>query len=215
MKENWEHLNPKPALFQNFCVVLCIVCFVSFCVLFVCKYVLYYCHQVATQLQLTNILYHIISNNISYQKQDSKDPDTDASLNQWFCIVIGQGMHVSDQMLKSKSRDFSKKLGHLVFKATHGWLSWWISRHEIKFQKAHGEYNTADLKECHPRCVCYNKGGLICIWYQSNTTIFVMYKICTNYMFRPFLVRPSSGWIHLLEELYYSIIQYNIMNGVV
>jgi hypothetical protein len=40
----------KPALYQNFCVVLCIVCFVSFCVLFVCKCVLYYCHRVATQL---------------------------------------------------------------------------------------------------------------------------------------------------------------------
>jgi hypothetical protein len=40
---------------QNFCVFLCIVCFVSFCVLFVCKCVLYKCHRVATQLQLTNI----------------------------------------------------------------------------------------------------------------------------------------------------------------
>jgi len=35
--------------------------FVSFCVLSVCKCVLYYCHRVATQLQLTNISYHIIS----------------------------------------------------------------------------------------------------------------------------------------------------------
>jgi len=43
----------------NLCVVLCILCFVSFCVLFVCKCVLHYCHQVATQLQLTNISYHI------------------------------------------------------------------------------------------------------------------------------------------------------------
>jgi len=41
----------RPALFQNFCVVLCIVCFVSFCVLCVCKCVLYYCHRVATQLR--------------------------------------------------------------------------------------------------------------------------------------------------------------------
>jgi len=41
----------------NFCVVLCIVCFVSFSVFFVCKCVLYYCHRVATQLQL-NISYH-------------------------------------------------------------------------------------------------------------------------------------------------------------
>ena len=35
-----------------FCVVLCIVCFVSFSV-FVCKCVLYYCHRVSTKLQLT------------------------------------------------------------------------------------------------------------------------------------------------------------------
>jgi hypothetical protein len=45
----------------NFCVVLCIVYFVSFCVLSVCICVLYYCQRVATQLQL-NISYHIISN---------------------------------------------------------------------------------------------------------------------------------------------------------
>jgi hypothetical protein len=35
----------------------CYVCsvLIMFCVLFVCKYVLYYCHRVSTQLQLTNI----------------------------------------------------------------------------------------------------------------------------------------------------------------
>ena len=50
----------RPAPFQTFCVVLYIVCSVSFCVLFACKCVLYYGHRVATQLQLTNISYHII-----------------------------------------------------------------------------------------------------------------------------------------------------------
>ena len=45
------------------CVVLIIV-FVLFYVLFVCKCVLYYCHRVLTQLQLTNIPYHIISYHI-------------------------------------------------------------------------------------------------------------------------------------------------------
>jgi len=28
----------------------------------------------------------------------------------------------------------------------------------------------------------------------------------TNYMFRPFVVRPSSGWIQLSEEPYYNTI---------
>ena len=44
---------------QNFCFVLYIVYFVSFCIFFVCKCVLYYWHRVATQLQLTNVSYHI------------------------------------------------------------------------------------------------------------------------------------------------------------
>jgi hypothetical protein len=39
-----------------FCVVL---------LLFVCKCVLYYCHRLATQLQLTNISYNIISHHIT------------------------------------------------------------------------------------------------------------------------------------------------------
>jgi len=42
-----------------FCAVLCIVCFVSFSVLFVCICVLNYCHRMATQLQLN--IYHIIT----------------------------------------------------------------------------------------------------------------------------------------------------------
>jgi hypothetical protein len=33
--------------------------FVLFCVLFLCKCVLYYCHRMATHLQLTNISYHL------------------------------------------------------------------------------------------------------------------------------------------------------------
>ena len=55
---------PKRKRTTYFCVVLCVVCFVSFSVLFVCICVLYYCHRVAAQLQLTNISYHIISYHI-------------------------------------------------------------------------------------------------------------------------------------------------------
>jgi len=46
-----------------FCVVLPILCSVSFSVLFVCICVLNSCHRVATQLQL-NLSYHIISYHI-------------------------------------------------------------------------------------------------------------------------------------------------------
>jgi hypothetical protein len=49
-----------------FCVVLCIVCFVSFPVLFVCICVLYYCHRAATQLQIKYI--------ISYQNTNISHP---------------------------------------------------------------------------------------------------------------------------------------------
>jgi hypothetical protein len=51
-----------------FCVVLCIVCFVSFSVLFVCICVLYYCHRVNTQLlSLTLVLQSLVNLGATYK----------------------------------------------------------------------------------------------------------------------------------------------------
>ena len=51
----------RPALFQNFCVVLCIVGFVSFCVLCLCKCVLYctvlYCTVLYCTVLYCTVLY--------------------------------------------------------------------------------------------------------------------------------------------------------------
>ena len=48
----------------SYCYVCSVLCILFYCAVlcnFVFKYVLYYCHRVATQLQLTSISYHIIS----------------------------------------------------------------------------------------------------------------------------------------------------------
>ena len=52
-----------------FCVILCIVGFVSLSVLFLCVCVLYCCHRVATQLQL-NISYHAFGTQVRGFKPD-------------------------------------------------------------------------------------------------------------------------------------------------
>ena len=44
------------------------ICFVSFCVFFVCKCVLYYYHRVTTQLQLINISYHTMGHHVLQEK---------------------------------------------------------------------------------------------------------------------------------------------------
>jgi hypothetical protein len=60
-------------------VLFCVFCFiVLFYVLCVCKCVLYYCHRLSTQLQLTKISCHIIS----YQVHEDRE------------IVISHGIRV-------------------------------------------------------------------------------------------------------------------------
>jgi hypothetical protein len=61
-------------------------CNVSFCVLFVCKCVLYYCHRVLTQLQLTNISCHVQNHaSMIKRKCDLKTNDRLSACNHLTC----------------------------------------------------------------------------------------------------------------------------------
>ena len=57
------------------------------------------------------------------RKREGKDPDVEEALDQWFSIVTGRGVRISGPILKSKSEELAKKLGHNDFTATDGWLS--------------------------------------------------------------------------------------------
>ena len=83
--------------------------------------------------------------NIPKRKREGKDPDVEDALNQWFSIITGRGVRVRGPMLKKKSEKLAKKQGRDDFKATDGWLSRWKCRHDIKFKKAHGEKDSADI----------------------------------------------------------------------
>ena len=78
-------------------VLFCVFCFiVLFCVLFVCKCVLYCCHRVSTQLQLTNISYHIYI--YIYIMYTHVRPSGEALTNQvallWAAVALGYNIHL-------------------------------------------------------------------------------------------------------------------------
>ncbi|XP_071552203.1 tigger transposable element-derived protein 4-like isoform X2 [Panulirus ornatus] len=65
-----------------------------------------------------------------------KREDIEAALYSWYKQAIAIGAPVSGPILCSKALAFASKLGHIDFKATHGWLDRFKKRKNIVFGKA-------------------------------------------------------------------------------
>ena len=97
-------------------------CFVVlFCVLFVCKCVLYYCHRVPTQLPLTNILYHKVKTG------HRSDNGHSTFLFRTFGIRIpGQGQHILITFVhvcSPSKQDLGSSVGQQLAMGTTVWGS--------------------------------------------------------------------------------------------
>jgi len=87
---------------------------VSFCVLFVCKCVLYYCHRVTTQLQLIYQIYHTqdtqhyyTNNAVSEVDLQAQVQDTARRIFATNCICIMSIPHFTFNTLPLRSRSFT------------------------------------------------------------------------------------------------------------
>jgi hypothetical protein len=90
-----------------FCVVLCILCFVTFPVFFVCICVLNYYHRVAIQLQL-NISYHIVSHQYTIKHQHFLIFTYTTCVGRRSSVGIATGYGLDDQGIEFRwGRDFT------------------------------------------------------------------------------------------------------------
>ncbi|XP_050685966.1 tigger transposable element-derived protein 4-like isoform X2 [Eriocheir sinensis] len=65
-----------------------------------------------------------------------KREDIEAALYSWYKQAVATGTPVSGPILCSKALAFASKLGHVDFKATHGWLDRFKKRKNIVFGRA-------------------------------------------------------------------------------
>jgi hypothetical protein len=129
--------------------------------------------------------------NFPQREREDKYPDSEEALNRWFSIVTGR-------VLKTKSEELAKKLGHNDFKATDGWLSRWKHTHGIKFMKTHGDKEDI-IFFCHHIYTSF----LPCIFY---TTISFLYISNCYFTFSPFHLPLKIYEVSHMQSLFKEIL---------
>ncbi|XP_070537736.1 tigger transposable element-derived protein 4-like [Ptychodera flava] len=70
--------------------------------------------------------------------------DVEEALLKWFTSARSQNIPISGPVMQTKAEELSKKLNHLDFKASNGWLERFKSRHGISFKSVCGEAASVD-----------------------------------------------------------------------
>ena len=78
------------------------------------------------------------------RKRTGKHGDVDEAAMEWFEACRNQKQIITGPMLMKKSLKFAEQLGS-DFRPNTGWLGRLKKRNNIKFKRAHGEKNSADL----------------------------------------------------------------------
>ena len=79
------------------------------------------------------------------RKHGGKDDDVEKALYTWFTDASVRNTPITTAILEDKARRFAAGLDKPNFQVTTGWLCQWMARHGIKYKRAHGEKNDADI----------------------------------------------------------------------
>ena len=77
----------------------------------------------------------------------SKVTAVEDSLIEWFDKVRDENATITHKILRAKTEELAKKLGHGDFTASSGWLSRLLKRRDISCKKQHGESRSSDFKQ--------------------------------------------------------------------
>ena len=80
------------------------------------------------------------------RKRGGKADDVEKALYTWFTDARSRDAPITTAILEEKARQFATALDKPNFHVTTGWLCRWKARHGIKYKRAHGEKNDADVE---------------------------------------------------------------------